>query len=159
MKYFFEDEKKREILYQELKTWLRTPFKHHVGVKGIGCDCIHFVLRVYECDKLGAIRPGILRVPNYPKDWHIHNDIELLYNKFKSLSQFEELEIKEGFPTEAPLDGDVYLHKYGLANSHSSIYCRNYIYHSINDVGVQDTVWYDEKWSSTRKCGFRMLAL
>jgi cell wall-associated NlpC family hydrolase len=157
MKYYFEDTAKCEVLYDELRSWLRTPFKHGVGVKGMGCDCIHFVLRVYEA--IGAIKPGLMRVPNYPKDWHVHNSEELLYNKFKSLSMFEELEMKDGLPVVSMMDGDVYLHKYGLANSHSSIYCRDKIYHSINGVGVQDTAWYDEKWSSTRKCGFRMLAL
>jgi len=158
MKYFFEDPTKCEALYQEVRSWLRTPFKHGVGVKGMGCDCIHFVLRVFESEAVGAIKPGLMRVPDYPKDWHVHNSEELLFNKFKSLSIFKKLEMYEGFPVLPIMDGDVFLHKYGLASSHSAIYCRDKLYHSINGVGVQDTAWYDEKWSKTRTYGFRMLA-
>jgi hypothetical protein len=157
MKYYFEDENKREVLYNELESWLFTPFKHHVGVKNLGCDCIHFILRIYEAMKI--LPPGKIRVPKYPKDWHIHNDEELLYQNIKKFPFFEELEVVDGEPVLGVMDGDVYLHKFGLANSHSAIYCRDHIYHAITDSGVQRTQWGMDKFSKVRSCGFRTLAI
>jgi hypothetical protein len=76
VKYYFEEIEKQKQLKKILDEWLNTPFRHHCGVKGLGCDCIHFVACVL--DELGILILTKKTIPDYPKDWHLHNTRELL---------------------------------------------------------------------------------
>lgn len=152
MKYFFEDEERKKALYEELQSWLYTPFSHRTGVKGLGCDCIHLVLRTYESDRVKALKPGRVRVPVYPKDWHIHSSEELLLNALKSSLFLEEVDFTD------PMDGDILLHYFDLTNSHTALYCNGFVYHAIAGCGVQRTSFKDPFWNSKIKHAFRMLA-
>lgn len=42
-------------IIKEAKEWVGTPWQHHVGVKQIGCDCVHFIKGI--ADNLGIQTP------------------------------------------------------------------------------------------------------
>ena len=140
MKNYFEDVAKQEVLKTALDGWIGTPYRHWAGVKGEGCDCIHFIVRVFE--ELGL---GHTDVPRYDNDWHIHNSQELLLEgfreRFKGDLQMHELPV-----TTKPFNGDVVLYKFGRAASHSAIYYDDHVYQSINGVGVMRLHWLDKQW-------------
>jgi len=121
---FFDD--KQEELQQELESWVDTPFRHHQGVKGTGVDCIHLVARVLEHFGFGPFR-----IPDYARDWHLHQEHELLRDGI-----FAQLDVDEIPLDEEPKNGDILLYKFGRAAAHSGIYFDKYIYHAIIGVGV-----------------------
>lgn len=129
MIYYFDDKRHVTKLRRILEEWLGTPFRHQCGVKGMGCDCIHLVLRVYE--EMGLIRFPSKRMPDYPRDWHLHNTTELLADGIERTMPVDRLE-----PVNAPMAGDILLSKYGRASSHSGIYCDGYVYQALNGMGV-----------------------
>lgn len=63
----------REAVVAEAMSWLRTPYHHGAGLKGIGTDCARFPLAVYA--EAGAIPPTDVGV--YARDWHLHHGEEL----------------------------------------------------------------------------------
>lgn len=154
MKWFFEDEDKIKILQSELDSWIRTPYRHMCGVKGLGCDCIHFVVRVFENPELGVVSYGRVRVPKYNRDWHLHHTDELLYNALRSHPKLEEIYLG-GY-----MEGDILLHKFGRAMSHSAIYSRGKIFHSMDKIGVTTADIDDPRFASSkrRKARFRVLS-
>lgn len=149
MKYYFEDKGKQEELSIILSEWMGTPYRHWAGVKGEGCDCIHLIVRVLE--EFGF---GPFKVPRYDKDWHIHNNEELLLDGFrKSSLRFDELS-----PSVEPMNGDVVLYKFGRVNSHSVIYFMDHVYQSINGIGVERRHWMDRMWHKRKRKIVRILA-
>jgi hypothetical protein len=161
MKWFFEDPEKVMILQRELDSWEGTPYKHLCGTKKLGCDCIHFAIRVFECPELGLIKRGQVRIPKYNKDWHLHHSDELLYKAMKSHFKLEELPMNPDNPHYMLfgdfMEGDVILHKYGRAMSHASIYSRGKIFHSMDQIGVTTVLIDDERFVSRREVVFRVL--
>ena len=146
MKYFFEDQQKQIELKRVLDEWRGTPFRHWAGVKNQGCDCIHFVTKVFE--ELGL---GPFKIPRYNKDWHLHNMDELLLDGIVSQLLYDDV----GF--DSPLNGDLMLFKFGKTNSHSAIYYDDHLYQSINDIGVERIHWMDNRWHKRKRFCFRIL--
>ena len=63
----------REDVVAEAKSWLGTKFHHRSRVKGVGVDCIHFMLEVYErCGVFPHINP-----PFYVHDYMLHQGEEV----------------------------------------------------------------------------------
>lgn len=118
-----------------IASWMETPYKHWCGVKGEGCDCIHFVCRVLE--ECGFAKKPY-QIPWYPKDWHLHNSAELLLDGLRD--QVPHIE------ADSPGDGDIMLFKFGKTLSHSAIHIGGYLHHSLNDVGVIRTRLHGSKW-------------
>lgn len=140
MSYYFEEVEKQEALKAALDAWLGTPYRHWAGVKGEGCDCIHFVVRVFE--ELGL---GPFKIQRYNKDWHIHNTAELLLQGFRE--QFEGDVVMEELPASTnPFVGDIILYHFGKVTSHSAIYYDNHVYQSITGLGVERRHYYDKSW-------------
>ncbi len=129
MKYVFEDEEKRTKLKTILDEWLGTPFRHRTGVKGLGCDCIHFVAGVYEEMNLLSIPKNAW--PDYPKDWHLHNTRELLVEGIQKYLSVERVESRDF------MDGDLLVYKFGKAAAHAGIYFGGYVYQAVDPFGVQ----------------------
>ena len=127
-KYFFEDEEKGAELGQRLAEWLDTPYRHHCGVKGMGADCIHFVGRVLE--EMGILMWRKNLVPDYPRDWHLHNTRELLMENL-----IKEVPGKM-VGLDNLMDGDIILGHYGQAASHAAIYYKGYAWQALDGVGV-----------------------
>jgi len=126
---WFDSVEKVDALERELESWIGTPFRHRVGVKQLGCDCIHFVVEVYR--KLGLPRIGQYKIPDYPMDWHLHKLEDLLMLHIRQFGRFEEVSLEDG-----AVDGDMLVYKYGRVSSHTAIYCRGWAYQSVIASGV-----------------------
>ena len=122
---FFSDPERRVELGRELLSWEGTPFRHWSGVKGRGCDCIHFVARILEHFGLGPFR-----IKRYDKDWHLHRKNEQLLEGIKA--QLDHVEVT---PAEVN-DGDIVLYQFGRALSHGGIYYQGSVFQAVTGAGV-----------------------
>jgi hypothetical protein len=159
MTYYFEDPDKREALYKELESWVGTPFKHRMGAKGLGCDCFVFWMKVMEAPEVGVLIPGMTRLPKYDVNWCLYRSEEILLDRVRNHPAVTEIDM--GNPPSDfndPMDGDIFLYQFGRVHGHSSIYCRNQLYHSISDIGVRATPWKDSLFTPRLKFGFRAVA-
>jgi cell wall-associated NlpC family hydrolase len=119
-------------LREEVTSWLGTPYRHWCGVKGMGCDCIHFVARVVEASGLGPFN-----IPWYPKDWHLHRSEELLREGILSQVTAESVQ-------EADIqNGDITLYRFGRTMSHAAIYLDGHVYGAITNTRVERLHWDD----------------
>ena len=150
MTYYFEDEKREKKLGRILEEWRGTPYRHHCGVKGLGCDCLHFVGRVLE--EIGLLKWRKDLFPDYPRDWHLHNTRQVL-------SEGIERELKvEKVGLANPMDGDIILHHYGKAASHAGIFFDGFVYHAIAGAGVIRTSFQDQTFRKRMQFAYRVLA-
>ena len=129
MQYYFDDLGRQDQLKLILDTWMDTPFRHKAGVKGVGCDCIHFVARVFQ--EMGLVTWHRNLIPEYSYDWHLHNPRELLAEGIENTLNVEKMPLGA-----LKKNGDILLFHYGQASSHAAIFFDNYIYQSLADVGV-----------------------
>lgn len=136
MEYFFDDPHNLTELRRILSEWDGTPYRHRCGVKGIGTDCIHFVIRVLA--ELNLIKWNNNLIPDYPRDWHLHNTRELLLEELLKKVPGELLAEPaiELIAAQKIKDGDIILSHYGKASSHAIIYCDGYCWQSIDGTGV-----------------------
>ena len=150
MEYYFEDVREQERLKIILESWLDppTPFRHHCGVKGLGCDCIHFVARVYE--EIGILKWRKDLIEDYPRDWHLHNTRERLSEAIEKELNIEKIELSQ------LMNGDIVLSHYGKAASHAAIFFNGYLYQAINEVGVRKIHIDDPVFSRQIKYAYRI---
>jgi len=152
MKYYFEDKEKDAQLKIILDEWLGTPFKHHCGVKKLGCDCIHFAIRVFE--EMGIMTYTKSMIPDYPRDWHLHNTREALLEAILMHLDVEQIQLN----SNAYLNGDIILSHYGQASSHVGILYGKHVYQSLTGLGVQKIHFDTPKFKKQMKFIFRILA-
>ena len=129
MTRYFKTKERQELLRRELESWLDTPWRHRCSVKGAGCDCIGMVYGVMT--NIGAVNPDKINMPEYPRDWHMHKNDELLYNGLKATKELEEIEVDKNRS-----NGDILLFKYGKACSHVGIYFDKQVYHAPTNLYV-----------------------
>jgi cell wall-associated NlpC family hydrolase len=98
------ERQQREMLLAEAWTWLRTPYIHATGIKGVGVDCAMLLVR---CVVDTGLRAPFDPRP-YPQEWHLHKNEER-YQAW--LAQF-------GKQVEVPTPGDVVVMRYGRVFSH-----------------------------------------
>lgn len=146
--YYFEDIKNQEKLKVILESWVGTPFKHRTGVKGRGCDCIHFVGCAFS--EMGIFNFDKKKVPQYPKDWHMHNTREIL-----SEGIIERLNVDKKSLSEL-INGDIILSHYGKASSHAGIFFDGYVYQSISGIGVKKINFKDKTFRKQMKFVYRI---
>jgi cell wall-associated NlpC family hydrolase len=146
MSYFFESEERQKKLKDVLGSWMRTPFRHWTGVKGKGCDCIHFALCVLE--EFGF---GPFKIPWYPRDWHLHRQDTRLLDGIR-----DQLRIEIG-DLNFPSNGDLVLYRFGKSASHSAIYFDDHVYHAVDGIGVIRTSWMDGFWHRRKRVLVRIL--
>lgn len=146
---YFENIEKQRLLKKVLEDWIGTPFRHHCGIKGLGCDCIHFVARIFE--EVGFLTWHKNMIPKYPKDWHVHNTRELLAEKILENSNVEEIGLSE------LENGDIILSHYGKAASHVGIYFDGYVYQALNKIGVRKINFADKSFRRRMKLAYRLL--
>lgn len=125
---YFTSMEKQKILKKILDDWIGTPFRHHCGVKGLGCDCPHFVARVLE--EIGLLTWHKNLIPKYAKDMPLHNTHELFAEKLVQSTKAEKVKLTD------LKNGDVILFDSGKAASHGAIYFDGYIYQALYKVGV-----------------------
>ena len=113
----------------EAKTWIGTPFRGHMGIKGYGVDCVHFALEVYRA--CGVIR-GEVVLPGYTIDGGSHI----------ALSAVETYVAQSGFfklVTEPDI-GDMIGIKLGRVVHHVGIVVSDVSFlHAHSACGVVDT--------------------
>jgi len=134
MEYFFDTEEKIDQLEKELEEWIGTPFRYKCAIKQKGVDCINFV-------GMAALNVGVpmtfKHLPDYVKNWWLHTTEEILYKglkkSVKSVDMFNihNKDLPKSSKDVKPLDGDVFLYRFGKASGHASVYCRGYVYHSL----------------------------
>lgn len=151
MKYFFKDPTKQKELKTILDEWAFTPYKHHTGVKGLGCDCIHFVGCIL--DELGLFVFNKKTVPDYPRDWHLHNTREILAEGIETRLNVEKISMSSKL-----VNGDIILSHYGKASSHAGIYFDGYVHQALDGIGVRKINFKDQKFRKQMKFAFRILA-
>lgn len=140
MEFLFANNKPLvKALGRSLTEWEGTPYRHRCCVKYKGCDCIHFVAGVF--DDIGIYKYTKRKIPQYPKDWHLHNTKEFLYEETRRQLNVVDLDTKLG----SYMDGDILLFTYGLAASHSSIYYKGDCYQAMNRFGVLKVPMHEVK--------------
>ena len=147
--YYFGDKQRQIELKKILDSWLPTPFRHHAGLKGKGCDCIHFVMRVYE--EAGIVKWRKKLIPDYPPDWHLHNTRELLSEGLQ-----REMKIQK-VPLDNLKNGDIILSHYGKAASHASIYFDGCVYQSVTRIGVCKISFKDRVFRRQMRFAYRIM--
>ena len=152
-KYYFADPAKQAELKRILDEWIRTPFRHHCGVKGLGCDCIHFVIRVFE--EMGRLKEGQIKIPDYPHDWHLHNTRELLLERMLERAGKGRIVPAD---LNAPMNGDLILSHYGAAASHAAFYFDGHVYQAVNKIGVCKISFSDPIFRKQMKYAYRLMA-
>ena len=89
--------------------WLGTPFHDNAGIKGVGCDCAHFLSGVFQ---EAGYAPDMV-IEHYSPQFMLHSDEE----KFAGYVLRYTREIAE--PEVQP--GDVVLYRIGRSYAHGSI--------------------------------------
>lgn len=146
MKYLFDNTDKIERLREFCEPWRGTPFRHHSGQPGIGCDCIHFVIKGLE--HLGF---GHIDIPWYEKHFHLHNCEEVLLNGLR-----REIPGVELLPNN-PINGDLILYKFGYVMSHIGWFLDDHVWSAMVDAKLNSRIWQDKNWYSRRRLIYRIL--
>ena len=152
MKFLSDDKEKLERLRGIVESWVNTPYQHWCGVKGEGCDCIHFVARSLE--EMGY---GPFTIPWYSKDWNLHNGAEVLLDGIREQLPHVEFDIE--FSLDMPIDADIVLFRFGKVNSHAGIFFDGHVYQALNKARVERRHWKDKVWYKRRTKILRVLAL
>jgi cell wall-associated NlpC family hydrolase len=150
---FFSDKAAADRLRDEVLSWCGTPYRHWCGVKGLGADCIHFVVRIGEA--VGFIPRGI-RIPEYSQRWHFHQDDSLLINHFDKAIKAGRISADD-VTAQPVMIGDVVFFHFGRTVSHSAVYCDGYLYHAVTGPGVIKTCWTDAGFQKRLKRVYRFL--
>lgn len=118
------EEEGRAAIVAEALTWLRTPYHHRAGLKGVGVDCAQLVLKIYA--NVGLIED--YDTGEYSMDWHIHRDIERY--------MVEVLKFGSPIPVSEAKNGDLILFKFVRVFSHGAIVVApNQVIHALRNLG------------------------
>ena len=118
----------RDAIVTEAKTWLRTPYRDHCGIKGVGVDCAYFPFRVWQA--VGIIPPEYEPPPYLPQQW---------MNKEEDPTYMNEL---TKFASEIPVTkigpGDLVIFKLAASWTHGGIVVEwpHFIVHPLVSIGV-----------------------
>jgi len=152
--YFKSDERRAE-LYKVLESWVGTPHRHLVAVKGRGADCALFS---WEVMKEVGYTKGIANIPrkyghiDYPPDRAIHSKEEVLLNCMRTTPSFMEMD-----KSRTPMDGDICTYQFGKSTAHIAIYYNGRIYHAMSKSEVLPTRFDDKKFMARLTAVFRLM--
>lgn len=125
--------KKRLEICEEAITWMGTPWQHQACVKNVAVDCAMFVAGVALNVGL-TTKEELKKVPNYPKDWHLHKDEPILLDIMKSFGCKKKKK-------ELLRPGDIVVFKIGRVPSHLGIMLENNIFiHALYGAGKKEVV-------------------
>lgn len=114
----------REDVVREAFEWLSTPFHDVAGVKGVGTDCAHLLIRVFSA--VGMIQDFS---PRYAPQWFQHRD-EPRFLQALVEQGAHQIDISDALP------GDVLMYRFGRHAAHGSIVVdANTIVHAYKPVG------------------------
>lgn len=121
-----------EQLIVEIRSWIGTRWMHGQAVKGVGVDCIQFVVAVA---KAAGWLPDDFSAPAYNVDHAMHSDVSVL------LEGLEQYCVK--VPKTDIRPGDILAFHYGRCASHVGFYIGNgrmvhsHIRHGVSEMLIQ----------------------
>ena len=98
----------RQNVVQEAISWQRTPYHHQGNLKGVGVDCVMFMIEVYR--RCGLLSDLVDPRP-YSHDWHMHRSEEVYLGGVEQLAD----------RVDVPQPGDIALFQFGRCVSHGAI--------------------------------------
>lgn len=108
----------RACLVVEAESWIGTPYHTGARIKGVGVDCLTFVVCAFE--SAGLI--DRVEIPHYPPDWHLHRDDErYMRGVLEHCVEVAPVGASHDGATPSPLPADVVLWKFGRAFAHGAI--------------------------------------
>lgn len=133
---------KRLRICKEALSWIGTPYQHQAMVKGKdgAVDCAMLIAGVAL--NIGLVQRDDLKdIPNYPKEWHLHQDIPMLTDIMKSFG-CEKKKSLYAHPA------DIIVFKIGRVPSHLGIMLENNkMIHAFGGANKQVVVnEFGEQW-------------
>src|SRR5581483_5070526 len=114
----------REEVVREVLSWVGTPFHDVAGIKGVGCDCAHLLIRTFAA--VGLIEDCD---PQYKPQWFQHRDEPRF---LQALVEHGAHQIEPA----AALPGDVLMYRFGRHAAHGAIVVdANTIVHAYKPAG------------------------
>jgi cell wall-associated NlpC family hydrolase len=116
-----------------------TPFHNAAAIKGVGVDCVRFLIEVLaSCGLLERFEPA-----EYPANWHLHEDRERYLERIGDFCD----------PVQEPLRvGDVLLYRLGRCVAHGALYIgQDQVVHAAGREVMVDRV--DAPTLATRYAG------
>ncbi len=133
-------DRQRAHLVKCAQGWIGTPYHTGAKIRGVGADCITWIVGAFE--EAGLI-PAI-QIPFYPPDWHLHRDEERYLkglaewcDEVPAPEDFRSLDLPPANPGLAsgvggaaasetakprvPLPGDIVVWKIGRCFAHGAI--------------------------------------
>lgn len=109
----------RQMVIDEARKWLRTPYHHAADVRGVGVDCAMLLVRVLV--DTGLCKPFDPRP--YSKDWFMHRSEEIYLTHVRNIAR----------QVETPGPGDIAVWKVGRTFSHGAFVVQwpNRIIHAV----------------------------
>jgi cell wall-associated NlpC family hydrolase len=99
----------RQMVIDESRSWLRTPFRMNANVKGAGVDCGRFLVSVYGAAGLAVPE----ELDHWPVDWAHH--------ALAAADPYVKIILDYTSEITNPKPGDFCLTRMGRAFSHSAI--------------------------------------
>jgi len=138
---YFKGIDRKLALIKEARSWLRTPFRDHCAMKGIGADCVGFAHAVYVA--VGAIQP--IKFPDYALDEGAHSNESKLVRVLSETDLFTEIWHHAGGEEIPPLThGDLLCFHLGRSVHHCGILLgAPHFVHAIQNYGVIESMITD----------------
>ena len=115
-----------EKIIEEANSWLGTRWVHGQACKGVGADCIQFIVAIFK--SVGLLDKKYT-TKKYNRDWALHNSESVMLNEIKNYCFDVNL-----FTIKI---GDIITYKYGQCQSHTAIYIgKNQMIHAHIKNGV-----------------------
>lgn len=115
--------KLRTAVITEALTWIGTPYHHAGRVKGVGVDCLTFLMEVFS--RTGVVPPQ--KTPFYRPDFMMHSAEETYLNGL----------LEHGREVKVPQPADVAIFKWGRIYAHAGIVVDwPWILHAAPAIGV-----------------------
>lgn len=130
----YQDKIKNKII-DEFKSWKGTKWVHGQSCKGAGVDCVQLLVAGFK--SLGLL-PPIFKTIKYNQDYALHNSTSVLLLELKKHCHLISLDqIKAG---------DILVYKYDKTAHHTAVYIGNKkIIHSKIRQGVIESYLSDEQ--------------
>lgn len=115
----------REDIVQEALSWIGTPFHDMAGIKGVGTDCLHLILRTFAtCGIVEDFNPL------YSPQWFQHQEDPLFIAGLQARGALKVVSVDKIRPA------DIMMYKYGRHAAHGGIVVdANTIVHAYKPVG------------------------
>jgi NlpC/P60 family putative phage cell wall peptidase len=116
----------RADLLTEALSWRETPYHAQASIKGLGADCIGFVIGVAK--NIGLLDPAYTP-GTYSAEWHLHQHEERLRTEVEQFGCVAR-------PLGDRIPGDLLLFQFGRVCAHSGLLLpEEQVIHAVRDYG------------------------